>query len=344
MVNHSKINKPIPPPGMHTDYDIIHSIGMGGIIDDKMSFNVLRATIESNLHESNKTVEETIKFFDTNNTKNFSNTFVAFKEAIVCYPVTAQNWHSGERIPTAHAEETSTMALTHAFQGHYKSAFQSIREIIELVILQLYFYKKTDKRLIGQWGRGEIRTPSLRDMLKEIRKDDLLKLADTKLGISNKILQSYDDLGAYIHTRGIQTTTMGLTGSNLICFSEVALNKFIKISTIVYRRCITIISTFFPTSIIAVKAFDKTGYFDPVWIPRENSVNCIRAVFTKSELLALEKIATKNIRYQTLVNKVNSLKSLSKEEIDSTYNHFMELSKNIEEYVKHIKVINSQFE
>lgn len=344
MVKQSKSNKPLPPPGIHTEYDIIHSIGMGGIIDDKMSSNVLRATIEGNLKESNKTVEESKKYFDSNNPKKFSSTFVAFREAIVCYPVTAQNWHSGERIPTAHAEETSTMALTHAYQGHYKSAFQNLREIIELVILQLYFYKLTNKRLIGKWGRGEIRTPSLREMLKEIKKDDLLKLADTKLGISNRILQSYDDLGAFIHTRGIQTTTMGLTGSNLIRFSEVALNRFIKISTIVYLRCIMIISTFFPTSIIAVKVFDKLGHFDPVWIPRENSVNCIRAVLTKSELHALEKIAIKNIWYQTLVNKVNSLKSLSKEEIDGTYNHFMKLSKNMEEYINHIKVIHSQFE
>ncbi len=344
MSSHKKNNKPLPPPGIHTDYSIVHTIGLGGVIDEKMSSTVVKTIIDDNISKSNQTIQEGKKYYISSNPKKFDKSFVAFKEAIICYPITQENWHSGERIPFTHAEETSTMALTLAFQGHYKSAFQSLREIIELIILQLFFYKQTNKSIIGKWGRGEIRTPSLREMIKEIKKDELVIVADTKLGITNKILQNYDELGAYIHTRGISTTTMGLTGSNMICFSEEAFSRFLNLSTKVYLNCIVVISTFFPASIIAVKAFDKLGHFDPAWILRENAVKCVRGVLNRTELDVLEKIAVKNNWFQNLIIKVNSLKSLSKVEIDETYDHFIRLSNNMIEYINHIKKINKQFE
>ena len=227
-------------------------------------------------------------------------------------------------------------------QGHYKSAFQKLREVIELVILQFYFLLMDDSDLVGRWGRAEIRTPGLKEMLTTLDKSQVFLKTNEEFNIRNRLYQIYDDLGAYVHTRGIPSTSMGLTGSNKVNFSESALAKFLDIATPLFKQVVLLFSVFFPTCIIPLDAFRKFGYFDPVWILRKDHVSFIGSVLVKDELESLEKMAENNAWFVNLRARIDSLKDLNQTQIDSTYAMFEQLSQDIEEFQNHSKRIDEQ--
>lgn len=215
------------PPGIKTDYERVLTVGTGGTIDEELAAEILSAEITPRFQESDLAVQRSLQYLrESRVSGDFLRTYAGFREAACVYPITSRNRHSGERIPLVHAEEVATDAVVLAFQAHYKSAYQRLREVMEMVLLQVYFSKVRDKSIIGKWGRGEIETPKLKAMLDVITKDVLFQVGDEKLNIAEKLRYTYWDLGAYTHTRGIPTTNMGLVGSNVLAFTPDALDRF----------------------------------------------------------------------------------------------------------------------
>jgi len=337
----NKKNK--PPSGIFTDYTETYTQGFGGKIDSQTAEtafdNLLNMNIKSSFDSTNKTIEF---LHEQTSGRKFMTIRLALSEVLRSYPITPKNWSNGERIPGVHAEETSTSAMVLVCQGHYKSAFQKLREVIELVILQFYFLLMDDSDLVGRWGRAEIRTPGLKEMMKTLDKSQVFLKTNEEFNIRNRLYQIYDDLGAYVHTRGITSTSMGLTGSNKVNFSESALAKFLDIATPLFKQVVLLFSVFFPTCIIPLDAFRKFGYFDPVWILRKDHVSFIGSVLVKDELESLEKMAENNAWFVNLRARIDSLKDLNQTQIDSTYAMCEQLSQDIEEFQNHSKRIDEQ--
>jgi len=333
--------KPLPPKGIHTDYNEIFAIEIGGKIDDQLAKKVLETLVNTSIKNSLDAVENSYSLLGKlKSGGKFINLYLAFREVGSSYPISPENWTSGERIPGVHAEEIALESMILALQAHYKSAFHKLREVIELIILQFYFLLNTDKEIIGKWGRAEIRTPQIRSMLKYLNNSKCFQEADKKLNISNHLYQIYDDLGAYVHTRGIPSTTMGLTGSNILKFSKNAFEKYMEFGSMLFKKIILLSCVFFPTAIIDLPAFQKFGYFDPIWIPKKEKVEFIRTLIPPSELKILEDLAKKNSWFTALSQRVSSLKNLDEEEIEETYAQFMELQKDIKKFKNYSKVID----
>ncbi len=314
------LEKSAAPPGIKTDYERVLVVGTGGTIDEKVAAEILSAEITPRFQESNVAVQRSQQYLQDSRVKgDFLRTYAAFHEATCVYPITSRNRHSGERIPLVHAEEVATDAVVLAFQAHYKSAYQRLREILEMVLLQMYFAKLEDKSIIGKWGRQEIKTPALNTMLDEIAKDALFQSGDGKLKIANKLRRVYWNLGAYTHTRGVPTINMGLVGSNILAFTAEALDRFFVLFASVCRLCIAFIAIFFPQAILQLPAYAKFGHLDPVWIPRSDKVKCIRSVLSETDLDALEGLARSNSWFEVLYSKINSLPDLSILEVEETY-------------------------
>ncbi len=308
------------PPGIKTDYEKVLAVGTGGLIDEKVAAQILSAEISPRHQESTLAVQSSLQYvLESKTGRDFLKAYAAFREASCVYPSTSRNWHSGERIPLVHAEEVANDAIVLAFQAHYKSAYQRLREVIEMVLLQVYFAKLKDKSVVGKWGRGEIETPPLKTMLGEMAKDAHFQSGDKKLDIAAKLRRTYWDLGAYTHTRGVPTIDMGLVGSNILAFTPDALDRFFVLFELVCRLCITFIAIFFPQAIISVPAFAKFGHLDPVWIRRSDQVKCIRSAPSEADLNMLEGLAKSNSWFETLCAKINSLPDLSAPEVEETY-------------------------
>ncbi len=336
-----KNNLSKPPEGIFLDYQKIFSIGIGGELNEENISEILEILISHNLGSSSASVslsrEELIK---TKYGKKFISNYVVFRECGISYPITPMNWSSGERIPGVQAEESALSSIVLCFQGHYKPAFYTLREVIELVTLQLYFLISDDRIIIGKWGRSEIRTPLLKNMFKELKKCELFKKIEQELKITEQLYQIYDELGGYVHTRGIPATNMGLSGTNFIEFSKNAFERYLRFAYKVFEKLSILYLSFFPTGIISLPAFQKFGYFDPVWIPRKEKVSFIRSIIPKKSLIKLEQFAEQNHWFLQLRERINALPDLSPDELDKSYDKFMVLSKDIELFKNESKRID----
>ena len=321
-------NRPAPPPGVSPDYRDLFVLGTHGPIDTEVAFRVLREETQHRDARGRAALEQSWAFVhEQENHIPFIRAFCAFREVTQVYPITRHNWHSGERIPLIHAWETASESVVLAFRAHYKSAYQRLREVLELEVLQQFFYTSRDKSIIPAWGRGETRTPPFRTMLKRCAKSSVYAEASDRFGIAEKIAQAYDDLGAYVHTRGIPTTGMGLSASNTLAFSPPALGKFCGFFFGIARLSVLMLGSFFPPAIVALPAFEKFGHRDPAWLPRKDHVDCICSILTEDEHAFLVKLAEKNAWFQRVVAKLNRLPDLTPEEKDRTFEEIQEAVK-----------------
>lgn len=315
-----------PPPGVKIDYTSVYSVGYSGPVTKDNAKEILFAELNPRLEKLQSSVELSLQFLHENGLLDqLSMVYVALHQIMRLYPMTQGNWHSGERIPLVSAEEVLPYSIIFAFQGNYKTAFVILREFLELTVLQLYFYERQDKEEVGAWGRDEIRTPGFKNMMSVLEANPLFSMADSEFRIKDNLLKTYDELGGFIHTRGIPYTTMGLTGNNVNEFSSDALMKYNGYFNDLAHNVILLLAAYFPTSVIALPIFEKLGYWYPNWIPKKEKVAAIQANLSASELKILENISEHNIWYQKLKLKVLSLPDLTDEKIASTYKEFEEL-------------------
>jgi len=335
-----------PPAGIKTDYESIFAVGHQGQITEEVAQELFATQINTRLSKINESVEESFKYLvEKNLLGKFAFSFISLFETLEVYPLTQDNWHSGERIPLAHATEVIPYSIILALQANYKTAFQNLREFLELVVLQIYFYELRDKEEIGKWGRGKIWTPNFKRMLKKIANNKLFNKADTQFSIISELKKTYNELGAYIHTRGIPATTMGLTGSNINSFSGDTLIKYNKFFVKISHLVVLFLSIFFPNAIIALPSYKKLGHWHPSWVPREDHVECIRGSLSEKEITFLEKLSLSNTWFQRVKEKLNSMRDLTLDEIESTFNEMNKLaSSGLEEIVPKLKKVNKKLE
>ena len=120
--------------------------------------------------------------------------YEAFNECMRVYPITPDNFLSGERIPIIEAEETNEILLFQVFSGMYKLSFQLLREILELVLLQFHLYFEDDKKYLRNWLNGDVNTPFKREMKKALHKSEAYKLANPKFNLDSQLDIIYKSL------------------------------------------------------------------------------------------------------------------------------------------------------
>jgi len=162
----------------------------------------------------------------------------------------------------------------------------------------------------------------MRNMLDSIAGDQRCSEIAASFILKESITSLYDRLGAYVHTRGVPSTTMGLTGSNNILFSETALKRYCEFFEEVTHASILLLAAFFPAAVIPMDAFRKLGHFDPGWLPRDDHVMSIRRVLSPIEVSELESNASRNPWFLAVAKRLASLPYLSPEEIEQTYQQF----------------------
>jgi len=309
-----------PPEGVYLDYVEFHSIGTYGPIDAVTALKILGSEVEDAAARGTDCLEKSCGFLSREKSlAPFALATVALREVTRVYPVQQSNWHSGERIPLGHASEVALESVLLACRGHYKAAYQRLREILEMVVLQVFFYILQDESLVKAWGRAEIRTPPFRKMLVACVKNPRCSSVADVIGLKKSISSVYDELGAYVHTRGLPSTTMGLSGSNTIRFSAPALQHFCSLFLKVTHATVKLLASYFPAAIISTHAFEKMGHLDPGWLPREDHVNSIRSVLTQDEIKQLERNAERNPWFCGVLRHLAGLPDLTPEQKEDTY-------------------------
>jgi len=269
-----------------------------------------------------KTFEQSLEYLSTGNlvSTKIRKAFCAFREARQVYPVTEDNFLSGERVPIIEAEETNEILLFQLLGGMYKLSFQLQREILELVLFQFYLYLGQDKQFLRNWISSERDTPPRKALKSVLKSSSLYELANESLRLDSTLDNLYGTLSDYTHTKGFVHSHQWLKTSNRPVFSELALHEFSEVYWYVVKYCVSLIAIHFPNAIIGLPTYEKFGYGSPICLIDFDEAEQVRAVFTPEELSVLEYVASKNKEFQQLKSTVEAMPDLTKEEIDNTWN------------------------
>jgi len=129
-------DRPIPPPGISLDYRDLFALGTHGPIDTQTALALLRKETEHRDERGSAALAQSWLLVQEQEKRvPFLRAYCAFRKVTQVYPITKHNWHSGERIPLIHAWETASESVVLAFRAHYKSAYQRLREVLELGVI-----------------------------------------------------------------------------------------------------------------------------------------------------------------------------------------------------------------
>jgi hypothetical protein len=282
---------------------------------------ILQLIVKDYNEVSSKTREETLEYLavDDPASKTIQHAFNAFREACMVYPVTEDNFLSGERIPIIEAQETHEILAFQLFSGMYKISFQLLRELLELVLLQFYIHLRSDEAFMRNWLKGDKDTPRKDEFKKIIGRSEFYKLANHSLNLDSQLDRLYGSLSEYTHTQGFGRSHQALKTENRPVFSKFALQAFSKIYFDTIKYCVSLIAIHFPNAIIPLPAFEKFGYGGPISFIAQDKVEMIRPIFSGPELSIMELLASKNEVFQELKLRVEAMPDLTRAEIDQTW-------------------------
>jgi len=233
-------------------------------------------------------------------------------------PMTAQNAFSGNLAPAFEAEREARTSFTLARIGLYKQALVSLRSVLELGMLSVYWDAHDEAHLdIQRWRAGAERTPSLEAVerrLREVRGVAIYLESDPAL--FDRIRQLSDDLGAYVHTRGHRSSSAGLVPfTNIASFHAEAFDLWVRRVTEVVQFVLVIHLMKYPVGLQVTPLSEKFGLNPPAGGLVEPHVREMYRAFLEPEMRdRLQSMSDGDTEAVGIREWVESLPTLSEED------------------------------
>lgn len=154
------------------------------------------------------------------------DTFWVFQSLLGLPPMTGENAFSGNLAPIIEAQAELQSSITLARLGIYKQALTSLRSVLELGVLQVYWDIDDQSHLtIGDWWVRGDKTPPSRKTREELRRVPGVSAyldVDETFFVRAQELEHF--LGGYVHTRGGRSSSRALVPTtNTVAFNVDAL-------------------------------------------------------------------------------------------------------------------------
>jgi hypothetical protein len=180
--------------------------------------------------------------------------------------MTAQNAFSGNLAPALEAEHEARTSFTLARMGLYKQALVSLRSVLELGLLSVYWDAHDQAHLdIQRWRAGMERSPGLGTVerrLREVRGVAIYLESDPAL--LDHVRRLSDDLGAYVHTRGHRSSSAGLVPlTNIASFHAEAFDLWVQRLTEAVQFVLAIHLMKYPVGLQVTPLSEKFGLNPP---------------------------------------------------------------------------------
>jgi len=213
--------------------------------------------IESILNVSNKYLEDNPEVKNKIDEYNW-----ILRSLFDLLPETIENFWSGHVFPIAEAEYELECSIVLCKLGFYKHAIGSLRNVLELGLLSVYWDIDNQSHIdIQSWFRSIKSTPFRNQVFKRLAKNANIKTFDDKQRIFKKTAELYAKLSNFSHTRGFSYSSRRLNKhhSNVNSFNEVALNKWLGLT----KEVVEIVTTFhilkYPVGLQDTPIWEKFG-------------------------------------------------------------------------------------
>lgn len=218
-------------------------------------------------YDTNTIFETSKTFLDQNSDfKDEINSLIeAYQGILDLTPFELTNFSSGRNLPFFEGDLELSAAYSLAFSGYYRIAFSTLRNVLELTLISIYYDRegKADEE-IEAWVRSKEDTPFLKQLGNKIFSSTNYKNFQELKQETNNL---YWELSNYNHTKGIKYSNRKLGSREIIgslSFNENSLTKFLNIAQQVVRHCLIMNSIKYPIALLDVPIFEKFGFNRPM--------------------------------------------------------------------------------
>jgi hypothetical protein len=231
-------------------------------------------------------------------------------------PETVETFFSGHAFPYWAAQMELETSVQLAQEAFYTQAFATVRSMLELDLLGVYFaVEDRAHEAVKDWLRSRERTPSMRVMLNHILSIPALEIVDRSTGLREEMLTTYDELSAYVHTRGYRFSAQGVAGHNVNTFTEEAFRAYVRLLTQSTGYATTALVGKYLVGMQPLPLDEKFGLNGPAGgFLREHEVERLKAVLPDDVRQLLQDLSVADPDVQAAVEHFEGLPDLTEEE------------------------------
>lgn len=275
---------------------------------------------------------ETNAYFDANDDiaekiESLSWIYHGLHDAI---PTTTENIWSGHQFPFIESWEELQVSCTLAQFGLYKQAMCSLRSVLELGLLSVYYNindlgHETVKKWLASKDSSDANTPYFSDVWKILIANSNIKKYHEKINLKQRLL----DLGYlhnYVHTKGYKFSNhIGLLKTNSQTFEKIGLGNWLRALEEVVILIVSLHVMKYPASMIDYDYSMKFGIDIPAFPHmRQFTLNRIKTVFPTDIITALQEISGDDDEVKEFKNWIDSHSDMTEKEVE---NQIIEIDK-----------------
>ena len=223
---------------------------------------------------TDRVLRETERYMDENPSvlSRLSEIFSAHDEISDLFPQTAQKFVSGSYFPMIESKTELNISLFLMKRGLYRHAFVSLRTVLELGLLSVYWDRGDRSEIeISDWLGSNEDTPFMRIVrreLKSIPNVAAYNKHDDLFGKNGSVQRLYKQLNNFAHVKGLQYSVgmLGdskIPGSGVAEFSNKTLTRWIELAEEVIKIVIVVHLLKYPIGLQETPMDDKFGSDGP---------------------------------------------------------------------------------
>jgi hypothetical protein len=233
-------------------------------------------------------------------------------------PETWNKISSGHFFPFSESYDELEASLLLSLFGFYRYALAGLRTSLELSVVGVFYDRNDDSESkIQRWFHSDERTPQFKSMLEELPTvpgyDTFCKITNFK----DALQKNYDALGGFIHVRGFSYSSLRLSSSSVVQFSEESLRTFIHFFCEIAHISVILILLKYPIGVQPVPLFTKFGLDGPAGgFLDEGTWAVVRKILTEWEYSLLSGISDADSGVQRLVEEIENMPDLTPEQLE----------------------------
>ena len=287
-----------------------------------------------NSDDIEKVLKETEQFLRNNNEleKALFNLLWAYHSIGNSIPQTTENYWSGHYFPYSESNKELQISFLLCKQGLYKQAMTSLRCVLEVGILSVY-YNISDKghELVQGWYQSEPGkendTPFFNSILKVLKEHENFVKFNSYCDLEKRI-KKLGLLHNYVHTKGIEfSNDFALRKSNTLTFQEKGLMKWIMTANEVVSIVIILHLLKYPIAILEYDYSKKFGIDIPEFGGLDSfGIKRIKEVLGEETADVLLNISLEDKKVVALMKEIENMPAISeaeKQEQIDTINRIM---------------------
>ncbi len=233
-------------------------------------------------------------------------------------PATVDNFWSGNLFPYTEAEYELNSSVYFAIRGFYKQALNSLRSVLELGLLSVYWDIEDKSHIaIQEWLQSKEDTPFRHKIQKRLLEHKNIKRFDDEAGFFTQLDALYKKLSSFTHTKGARYSSRALSISNYNTFNEKSLKYWARSLQEVIRLVMMLHILKYPVAYQYTPVDEKFGLNSPIGgFLNPHQVERVKEIFDEKTNTLLQTISDADPEAIEVAKWVNSHPDITEEEYE----------------------------